>query len=495
MKGKKMETIKNTLKDKKFWLCSLITIVFFGFFCKLQFATDTYAVFLTEPKEMITHFFASGRFITAIMHTIVTVLNVNQQLYYMASFGLALLCTALAIYRLYRVWEEDTKHSNLAMVAAVLVIINVFSIELFLYIEKGIMMLSVLFCVLAFEQMRKFFLGNKKSALWAGILMILANFCYQGTVALFVALCLVYLVKHAKDVKTFLINNVVTALCYGIPALLNYGIVRFIFSNERIVGSIDIAQSVAKIVQGTKQMLVTTYDILPKYFFIGILMLLTAFTMFKILTTKKEKKGKGLLCLGLVYVIVGTCFVTIFPQIMQNTASIWFVARSTYAFSSLIGLVLIYLCLQVKVDKRTEKVLLVLMIAFLGFQYVNFTKVERDHYIVNYIDQYVSNQVVDEIKDYEKESGNQITKIAFYYQDAGIQYSYPGLYTSGDTNISAWFPEWSRKNILLYHLGRNLEEISQQEDIFAQYFAGKNWSSFSKEQLVFQDDTIHICLY
>lgn len=209
-----MEKIKMICKDKKLWIFALITIVFYGALTKLNFMTDTYAVLETSTKEMTNHFIISGRFVTAIFYAICSVLNFKEEIMYILSFVIAIISATFSMYKLYNIIEKEISSEIISMLIAVLIIANLFSIELFLYIEKGILMLSVLFSVLAFEQMTKYFKGKKHSFLYAMLYMLLANFSYQGTVALFVALSLIWIVKYTTDVKSFFKNNIITALCY-----------------------------------------------------------------------------------------------------------------------------------------------------------------------------------------------------------------------------------------------------------------------------------------
>jgi hypothetical protein len=176
--------------------------------------TDTYAVFETPAREMAKHFIVSGRFVTALGYAICVFLNLKWNTVYILSFAVAILASTLAMYKLYKIIIKEISNDVIATLISILIIANLFSIELFLYIEKGILMLSVLFCVLALEQIIRYFEGSKKALLYAIIYMILANFSYQGTVALFVALSLIWIIKHTKDVKSFIKNNVITAICY-----------------------------------------------------------------------------------------------------------------------------------------------------------------------------------------------------------------------------------------------------------------------------------------
>lgn len=489
-----MKQIKEMLKNRSFYLYILISVTFFGIFCKMEYATDTYSVLETPFKDMLIHFISSGRLVTACWYTIYKVFNLSSNIAYMLSFILAIICTSISIYKLENIFSKDIKSKAISILASVLIIINIFSIELYLFIEKGILMLSVLFCVCAVEKLIKYFEGNKKSLVGVLAYMLLANFSYQGTVGLFVAIALLYIVKHTKDIKSFVMNSIVTGLGYGVPALINYITVRFIFVNNRVNGANDFLESIAKIISGTKSMMFSTFEIMPKYLFIGLVVVLALIIIYKLIRSNINNKKKALLILGMAMIILGNFVVTIFPQIMQNTASIWFVPRSTYTFASLLGILLVYLYMNTDVNIKLEKALLISLVIYLSIQYVSFQNISRDRYILNYMDNYTIMQMQEKIEEYEKESGNKVSKISFY-EGKSKEYTYPKLFVNGDTNIKAFYPEWSRLNAINYYLNRDLENVENDKKVEEHYFKDKVWEYYNDEQIIIVGDTVHMFIY
>lgn len=489
-----MNSVKEMLKDKKFWFFTLITVLFFGTLIKMEYATDTYVVFENSSISMVKHFLSSGRFITAIAYITTKVLHLGKNATYLLSYFTAIICTSIAVYKLEKIFNKDIKFGIISSITSILIIINLFSIELYLFIEKGILMMSVLFSVLAFEHMVKHFEGNKKSIILVIIYMFLANFAYQGTVGLFVAISLLYIVKHTKDYKSFVMNTIKTALCYGIPALVNYIIVRFVFANARISGSNNIVLSIKKVIISTQDMIISTYNIIPKYLFIVVFIALLFFIVYSIINDKSSKKYKLWLLFGIIFVVIGNLVVTVFPQLLQATESIWFVPRSTYTFASLIGILVVYLFMNTTIKANFKKVLVIMLIGYMIIQYIGFQNIIRDRYITNYMDSYEIMQIRQKIDFYEKETGNTITKISFYYGDER-KYSYPNLYVDHDTNIRAEYPDWSRLNSINYFLSRNLEEVEKSNEIYENYFKDKKWNFYSDEQIILVEDTIHLYIY
>lgn len=490
-----MEKIKAALKDTKFWIICLVVITFFGIFVKMEYATDTYCVFGTPAKQMIEHFVKSGRFVTAMAQAVLTFSNFGKAVSYSLSFILAIICTIISIYKLYKIFAKDISSNVLAVIVSILIVVNTFSIELYLFLEKGILWLSVLMCVLAFEKMVMFFEHKQKakSFILAFIYMVIASFSYQGTVALFVALSCIYIVKYSKTIKEFIVNNLITALCYGIPALINYVIVAML-GNTRVSGEYNIVLSIKKIFENTKEMLIHTYNILPDYMFIITLGIVILIGIIYFIRQKENVKKKMLLIFGLIYVILATFIVTIFPQIMQSTDSIGFAPRSTYAFAALIGIVLVYILINVEVHDIIKKLLIILLVGFLGVQYISFINIARDRYIVNYMDYNQFLQIQEIVYNYEEETGNTIEKVAIYTNN-NVQGTYPDIFISGDINLKAMCPAWSRIDYLEYFFGRTLEAEESSDEIYETYFKDKNWKFFDKDQVILKDNVMHIYVY
>ena len=83
--------------------------------------------------------------------------------------------------------------------------------------------------------------------------MLIANFSYQGVVGIFVAISLIYILKYSKNIKEFIINNVVVAMLYGIPAIIDYLLIKFTYSGTRVSGQIILSQSLKKVILSTRK--------------------------------------------------------------------------------------------------------------------------------------------------------------------------------------------------------------------------------------------------
>ena len=97
------------------------------------------------------------------------------------------------------------------------------------------------------------------------------------------------------------------------------------------------------------------------------------------------------------------------------------------------------------------------------------------------------------IQEYEEETGNKIDSIAIY-KDAIPQYVYPGLKASGDMNIKAYSADWCVSRILKLYTNRDFKVINNDTNK-KEEFSQKNWDYFSKEQVIFENNVMHLCIF
>lgn len=494
----KENKIAKILKDNKLYIFLLITMTFLGIFIKMNYATDTYSVISDIPRARFNHFMLSGRFVTAIWYGIMCVLKCSPDMMSLISYIIAIITTTLALYKLYNIISKDVKNSALAILISTIIIINPFSIELFMYIERGIMMLAILMCICALECFVKFLEGEnkKKQILLAIIFMIIATFSYQGVVALFVALSAVYIIKYSSNFKEFIINNIVMFMCYGIPAVLNLGIVRIFFSNDRVSGNIIITESIKKILSGSAKML-NTYSILPNRFFEILILVTLVLVLISIIVKNTKITVKIIKILSLIYVTAITLCITVLPVAMQDTASIWFVARSTYTFASILGIILLFIALEKLENIQLQKVLNIAMIAItvilLIVQYKRFNTIELDFYNKCYMEKSNSIEIGKMIESYEKAMGIKVENISIY-KDKNPQYTYNGLFAVGDFNIMGFATDWSDANMINYFNNLKLKKVENNAEI-QEYFSDKDWDSFNEAEVIFEGNTIHFCRF
>ena len=488
------EKIKKIVCNKNLYIFSAIVLIFFGMLNKLEFAVDSYATFTFSMREFLNHFATTGRFFLMVTGGILKILKLKPETSYFISFIVAIACMIISMYKLYTMIEKDIKSQGIKRLVPILVILNAFSVELFLFIEKGIMVFSVMMGIFAVGEIKKWMEEKKNRYLISTfIFMLLANFSYQGVVGIFITLAVVYILKYSKNIKQFIINNIVVALSYGIPAILDYVLIKVICKSSRVSGNIIFSESIKKVCSNTLGMIKSTYGILPKYFLMSLVIILIGIIAYQIIIKKTTTKTKVIDILKVIYICAGTIIGAVAPQLVQNTSSIWFVARSTYSYAALYGVLVLYLFMNFDVKTIIKYIIMVMSIILLIVQFNRFNVIITDRYKVNALDYEVTRNVIEKIDDYEKDSGNKITKIGIY-NDKSIGYTYNGIFATGDTNLKAYYIDWCIRVIIKYYSGRDLTIVETNPEVEKE-FEEKDWNSFDSNQLKFDGDTLDLCRY
>lgn len=186
--------------------------------------------------------------------------------------------------------------------------------------------------------------------------------------------------------------------------------------------------------------------------------------------------------LSVSYLCAGTFAVGILPQLAQPDSAF----RMFYPLGAITGVLLVYLFMTEVKNRPIRSMLhtagLLIAAVVLVFQYGIFQEIILARRADNQTDHVVIHAIEGCIERYEQESGAQVTKVAFY-DDQGFQYE-----------EYAFSQSWSDANAFEVYTGRRLTKVPQKSE-YAEYFASKNWSAYSEEQLIFDGDELHLCRY
>lgn len=484
-----IEKIKKLYKEVDYKNIAMflgITLIFFGIFIIKDYTVDSYLFFQETWREPFFHLMALGRVVTALFWIIFSWTNFN--ITYIMSFSIAIISTTLSLYCLYNILKKDIKNSKIAGLISVLLVINFCTLELYMFFEKGIMMLSVLMNILAIGHLEEAFKGNKKAYIAILVEMFIANCCYQGTVGLFVAIGVIYIIKNSKTILQFIKNNIIVAFLYAIPALLNFCIVKFIYGSARLDSSIGLAEKIVSILKSTYNIFINTFDILPKYFFLTILFIIGLIYIIKVLMQKDRVSIKLLNIFFLLYVTIAVILAAVAPQILQ--AYVYMVPRNVFAIGTLIAIFLMLLYLRVNTKKILDTIILAVGIIFLVVLFYNFIDITLDHYYTNKKDMEIAQRIATVIKEYEESTGEKITKVVIYKNNVPTQYK--DTRYIGDANVKAFFADWGIRGILDVVLNRQIELDVNKNQEFEEFFNSQDWKEFNEEQIKFIKDTMHL---
>lgn len=496
------------VKDNKILILiySAISLIFFGAFIKLDFATDTYAFMYNSVDDFLDTFLGNGRIIAGVFGALFKLIpGISIQVVCLFSFLVGIISLILSLCVLDDLVNRIVKNNILRKLITTLIIINPFIIELFLFIEKGVMLLGILFCVLAvknfvcyLEERDK---NNKKSIKYlicSIIMMIMGAISYQGVLGVYILIATVFTMYYSKNFKQFVINTILSVVPYISGVIVNFLWIKLMSVNNRTSGPLNIVGSVKAIIANWDWML-CMFDIVPVKLVIIALGLVIA-TIAIIMIRKRTPPMKFVLLVGsILYILLVAILAAVVPQIAMGT-KVWLVPRSTYVYGTIIGIIpltcLLYvdnesLSIKWKLPRHIIGVALLLVVVVLFYRH---NQIIIDHYSVIAQDRTRAKIIGQMINDYESKSGNKVTKAAMI-GDSVPNEAYPGILNIMDINDTSFSAFWSGINSIKYWNGRNdLQRVQAPEEL-KKYCRSNDWNYFNDSQVVFNGDFVGICSY
>lgn len=311
---------------------------------------------------------------------------------------------------------------------------------------------------------------------------------------MFVILSLPFAFKHRKSYIDYIVNILSIGISYVFPVLVDMLAFKFVFKSTRISETMDFVINIKNVTRGLMKYGISTFDILPKFTF-----LIATFLVFSATVALAMMHKHNTIEIFNIFAIAIAACVFSTATIIQGSG--WWSTRTTYPIASVIGALAVHLFINTNVlEQRIKKVkiiqslsILVIGIVLVG-QYFSFNKIYIDKYKLNALDEYRYNYIGQAINDYQNSTGTEITTISFYNDAMRTYPAYPGLYSQGDLVVSAFYPDWSNITALNYYLNSNYVK-GKPLDKYEDYFASKDWDQLSQEQLIFEGDTLHLCIY
>lgn len=470
----------------------LISFIMYIPFLKMHMAPDTYQIIDLGYSNYATIFFMkSARIVTAITFYLADVININYETFVISMGIVALISQTLSVFFIYKLLIEELKQNTLInriilLILSYCLVFNMFSLEFLLYAESGIICFSILLCVWAVKEFNK---KQKNKYLKAFLIVVIATFFYQGTINFFFTLNFFVALIKKKDNKTIAKETLISFAILAISFIIN-AISIFICTNcigmkqERFTSNINIISNFNVIINATLYILYTGFDFLPYSIIILMIIIISIYLLLK--------KGVDESFFMYVFLVILSIFVCVAPLITMKSQTIS--ARMCMSIGSLIPMSIIYIIFACdSIKNKEKKVILILSLMILVYTAITYIKMENMNLKANKIDNLVGEKINYQVKNYEQKTGNIIKKVA----------------VTNDLNRTFYLPN-SQKNtyterslgnyycileILEYYTNKKLEYIKMDETIYKEHFENKDWDTFSKEQFVFVDDTMYMCIY
>ena len=326
------------------------------------------------------------------------------------------------------------------------------------------------------------------------LLVVLATFCYQGAVNVFLPLTILFLFidKDKKSAKELVKDVIISCLIIGIAYILNVlamGILNTLLGEEqgRVAGGIlnnlkNFAVIINYVINVT---LITNYNLWPT----AISLIVIAISLIII---SFQKKSTAKILQYLFIVLVAFC-ISVGPVFFMKTPSME--ARMAMSIGAIPGLSMLFL-LSLNYEGRMLKSIITLgIVIFFIYNCINTIQIFGAHIATNKVDKEMGIMIKYELEKYENETGNTIENIAV------CKDKYPRSFPNGWNKKFFSFTQRAFDNFfcireaLNYFCNRKFNIVSMNQNIYEENFEGKDWITFSNEQLVFEGNTMYMCTY
>lgn len=496
------------------WLILLmvnIAVIFLtcNLMLNMHFSPDTYDILTTTDNNVDVHL-RDGRFVTAALYKILSVLGVNvakcQEVFtvvFMMTAGT--LTTWLTYLSACRAKRADMMSLIVFDACFLLIFHNAFIAEWYLFPEVMLMyaisILSVVYSVVLY--LRGSNLNNSKPIvrLWhvlaTLLLLTIALGTYQVSIGIYVAILFILLLV---DVETPIRRRVIISgggLVIGaFGCIANVAIVK-VLEILRVMAptprganlSISaIAENVGKIIE--KQPTIWSgHGIFPRY------MLLTFFTLIivTLLVLKRLHRLQGSTIAGIVGCASCIYVGSFIPHYV--TSDFWLSQRTLVPIFAVFSFLLIAI---VVIDQsfRTKCFAAIISVTFLLGNSLIMENIFSSHLTMDALDVSYAKAIHSYIESYTQETRIAVDNLAIG-RDASPMWSYTGVeYVTYDINVKNVLRSWSNIGLINTANGTDYQSADMDDEVWRLYFDGKNWDSFyPEEQIVFDGNTAYIVVY
>ena len=209
-----------------FFILFVISGAVFWNYISMHYATDTYNIMnIGYEKYAINNSLSDGRIFMFFIGMFANAINMPINVYVIGLTVIALIvsCICVIVLKDMMLKHGGIREGKLLEFIAILIsyctIFNFMYVENLYFVESAVMAFSILFYILAIDQMMK---KKKYYFLKALLLAVLATFCYQGTIGLFIVLGLVFsIIKHPSDTKEIVKEFFLIVVIAGLSFIAN----------------------------------------------------------------------------------------------------------------------------------------------------------------------------------------------------------------------------------------------------------------------------------
>lgn len=500
--GMKAQNSRRQVRCLGFVFNLLLMLCAYGILYRGTFNGDTLAA-MTRPEEQTNGFLESGRYLFALIWETICRVGINigktAGIYVLLAVLLMSVSAVVITDAYYKVRYGDDltewKPDRFIMIDSVILIgfLNLLSLELLFFsafaLMPGVACVFVAFSLLA--------LADKRYIL-CGICLACSVMVYQSYIGMFIvfALLFVYMEHQGKLNKhSFWKSAVIVAgagsLClidiYSTKILAYLGVLGGVAKKIKIKSLKEIFITILK---AQIRILHDEYDLSMVRFLPFIL--LTIAGIYILYGYIKGKKSVG----EWVYLILLTIVSNLCVFAVVFGGYLYMPPRILVSYWSFIS-VMVLLALYVTQKQKSRYVMFVLVNVVTFLHIINSNVIISDLYVSNRLDKNYILNIEQFIKAYEEKEGTKIATIGIGTDTHCEQYWTEYLdYYEFNINERCVSVDWQFDMLLRFYTGRDYQKVPIPEDIYKEYFEGRDWNGFNPaEQMIFVEDELYLMVY
>lgn len=503
MKKAEVQMIEKKKNNKNqmytFFVMLMFAVIICSNFFRMHFSQDTYCINVDYGYDRyIKHFLSIGRILGAVQMFITKKLNIPFETMVIGSSVSATILLTLSWFMLYsytikiaKIGENKKKQLLIAGITFS-IIFNFCTFETLVFAEAIVLAFSILCATLA----SCIYTSNlKRKNVYTAILIFLTILAYQTSTSLFLIITLVFIAfKNKGNIKEILKKSIYVGLIYGVSMILGLLITKFLgnYLNwvERETTLLSIKEMIQTIVKYLDFIVIKNFYIEPKGWNFIVIIFLTIIFIAQVIKSKEYFH-----ILEYIVLVALCCIIPILPLMAIPIKDQYMETRMAMVFGALAGTLLLYLILVMKADetKVIKDIISIITITLFVINSIYFIRSSSENIATGYIDRNIAKSIIYNIEKYEKENDIKLKKIVVGYDKKPIYY-YEGQIMLRSTNGRGLATNFTVAPLIEYYCGEKYDWYVSQEEI-DERFLEKNWDAYSEEQLVFEGDTLYLCVY
>ncbi|MEE0866237.1 MAG: glucosyltransferase domain-containing protein [Clostridia bacterium] len=487
-------------RDIKYLLYIIIfNIIILSNFMKMHFAQDTYCTILNGFKITAEKtFLKSGRPITAIILNIFDFLNININAFVIIMSITGIFAVSLAIYTILKTIKKFYNINTLNKMVTIgslsfITVLNFCTLELFVFAESGMLCISLLLSVMAACENAS---NSKYKYLKMCIYLSIAVLIHQAIINIYVPLSfMIIVIKNKNNIRQIFKEGIIALIIYGGSIIINILVSKSINIFFGIAQRPTVFPTINHILVTYSKYLnvlaVNTLYIGAKYWYIILIFIITLIYFIKNITNRDKKIYLLYYCI----ILFSSILLPILPVVLEEEQSQYLELRMAISFGASIGIMMLYTILTNKNNSvKLYKCIYIISIIFFVINSIYIINASSEMIAANLLDRNYANIILNKIDKYESENGIKVKKIALDY-DINPEYYYLGSKHFRCLNYKSLSTSWAMIGVLQTYSDRKFDEIDVPENIHSNYFANKDWDNYADEQLIFENDTLYLCIY